>query len=144
VIGIFMNQIMQKKPLTIFGDGKQTRAFSYIDDVAIPIMESVNIPESYNQVFNIGADKPYTINELVNVVAKHFNVTAEVRHLQARKEVMHAYADHSKARKIFNSNHSVSLDEGIRLMANWAQVVGSRRSYEFSNIEIQEQLPDGW
>jgi UDP-glucose 4-epimerase len=66
---------MQKKPLTIFGDGKQTRAFSYIDDVAIPIMKSVNIPQCYNQVFNIGADKPYTIDELVHVVGKHFNVT---------------------------------------------------------------------
>src|SRR6187551_2658791 len=44
VIGIFMNQIMQEKPLTIFGDGLQTRAFSFIDDVAIPITNSVNIP----------------------------------------------------------------------------------------------------
>jgi UDP-glucose 4-epimerase len=144
VIGIFMNQIMQKKPLTIFGDGKQTRAFSYIDDVAIPIMESVNRPESYNQVFNIGADQPYTINELVNVVGKHFNVTPDVKHLRARKEVMHAYADHSKARQIFNNKNSVSLDEGIRLMANWAQGVGCRKSHDYSNIEIQEQLPDGW
>jgi UDP-glucose 4-epimerase len=144
VIGIFMNQMMQNKPLTIFGDGMQTRAFSYIDDVAIPIMKSVHIPESYNQVFNIGADKPYTINELVSVVGKHFNVTPGVKHLHSRKEVLHAYADHSKAKKLFNSNHSVSLDEGISLMANWALAVGSRKSREFSNIEIQEQLPDGW
>jgi UDP-glucose 4-epimerase len=144
VIGIFMNQMMQNKPLTIFGDGMQTRAFSYIDDVAIPIMKSVHIPESYNQVFNIGADKPYTINELVNVVGKYFNVTPGVKHLQPRKEVLHAYADHSKAKRLFNSNHSVSLDEGISLMANWALAVGSRKSREFSNIEIQGQLPDGW
>jgi UDP-glucose 4-epimerase len=93
VIGIFMNQNMQKKPLTIFGDGKQTRAFSYIDDVAIPIMESVHVPECYNQVFSIGADQPYTINELVDVVGKHFNVRPDVKHLRARKEVMHAYAE---------------------------------------------------
>jgi len=59
-----MNQIMQGLPLTIFGDGNQTRAFSYIDDVAIPIARSVEIEGAYNQVFNIGADKPYTVNEL--------------------------------------------------------------------------------
>src|SRR5881392_1388722 len=59
VIGIFMNQIMQGKKLTIFGDGTQTRAFSYIDDVAIPIAKSVEIPAAQNEVFNIGADKPY-------------------------------------------------------------------------------------
>ena len=145
VIGIFINQMMQRKPLTVFGDGMQTRAFSYIDDVAIPIMKSVNIPESYNQVFNIGADQPYTINELVNVVGKHFNVTPEVKHLRAGRKLLHAYADHSKAREIFNNNNNgVSLDERISLMANWAQGVGSRKSREFSNIEIQEQLPDGW
>src|ERR1700744_4606386 len=68
VIGIFMNQIMQGKQLTVFGDGEQTRAFSYIDDVAIPIANCVNIPAAYNQVFNFGADKPYTVNELATVV----------------------------------------------------------------------------
>jgi UDP-glucose 4-epimerase len=144
VIGIFMNQIMQEKPLTIFGDGTQTRAFSYIDDVAIPIARCVEIPDAYNQVFNIGADKPYTINELVHVVGKHFNVTPEVKHLQARKEVMHAYSDHSKAHKIFQGRRSVSLEDGIRIMANWARRVGSRKSQEFNNIEIRKNLPDGW
>src|SRR5580700_7399155 len=54
VIGIFMNQIMQGQPMTIFGDGKQTRAFSYIDDVAPVIAVSVARPESYNQIFNVG------------------------------------------------------------------------------------------
>jgi UDP-glucose 4-epimerase len=70
VIGIFMNQIMQGQPMTIFGDGTQTRAFSYIDDVAPVIAASIARPESYNQVFNVGADKPYSVNELATVVAK--------------------------------------------------------------------------
>src|SRR5690349_13768823 len=95
VIGIFMNQIMQNKPMTIFGDGTQTRAFSYIDDVAIPIAKSVARPKSYNQVFNVGADKPYTINELVHVVGRHFDASPQVKHLQERNEVAHAYSDHS-------------------------------------------------
>src|SRR6476469_3151966 len=101
VIGIFMNQSMQGKQLTIFGDGEQTRAFSYIDDVAIPIAKSVTIPEAYNQVFNIGADKPYTVNELATVVCKEFGVAPDIKHLSARNEVLHAYSDHAKAHKIF-------------------------------------------
>src|SRR3982750_1562670 len=76
VIGIFMNQIMQGKQLTVFGDGTQTRAFSYIDDVAIPIAKSVNIQQAYNEVFNIGADKPYAVNELAEVVSAEFAVDA--------------------------------------------------------------------
>src|SRR4029079_5028428 len=63
VIGIFMNKIMMNERLTVFGDGKQTRAFSYIGDVAPIIARSVEVKEAYNQVFNVGADQPYSVNE---------------------------------------------------------------------------------
>jgi len=144
VIGIFMNQIMQGKSLTIFGDGEQTRAFSYIDDVAIPITQSVNIPAAYNQVFNIGADKPYTVNELATVVSEEFGVEPKITHLSARNEVMHAYSDHTKAHGTFGAPTGIDLREGIAKMAAWARKVGARQSQEFGNIEITEKLPDGW
>jgi UDP-glucose 4-epimerase len=144
VIGIFMNQIMQKKPMTVFGDGTQTRAFSYIDDVAIPIAKCVNIPDSFNQVFNIGADKPYTVNELAEVVCHEFGVKPEINHLSARNEVLHAYSDHTKAHRIFGSSSAIDLKTGIARMAAWAKKVGARQSQEFGNIEITEKLPDGW
>src|SRR5262245_62533911 len=64
VVGIFINNLLQGKPMTIFGDGTQTRAFSYIGDVAPIIAKSIEVPEAYNQIFNIGADQPYSINEL--------------------------------------------------------------------------------
>ncbi|WP_431214302.1 NAD-dependent epimerase/dehydratase family protein [Puia sp. P3] len=144
VIGIFMNQIMQGKSMTIFGDGTQTRAFSYIDDVAIPIAKCVNIPASYNEVFNIGADKPYTVNELATVVCEEFGVEPKISHLSARNEVLHAYSDHTKAHSIFGSPTGIDLKEGIARMAAWARVVGARQSQEFGNIEITEKLPDGW
>ncbi|MFL5789378.1 MAG: NAD-dependent epimerase/dehydratase family protein, partial [Flavisolibacter sp.] len=107
VIGIFMNQIMQGRKLTIFGDGSQTRAFSYIDDVAIPIAKSVTIAEAYNQVFNIGADKPYTVNELAEVVCAEFGVTPDISYLSARNEVQHAYSDHSKAQRVFGDSAGI-------------------------------------
>lgn len=144
VIGIFMNQIMQGQQLTIFGDGEQTRAFSFIDDVAIPIANSVNIPEAYNEVFNIGADKPYTVNELAKVVGACFGVTPDIKYLAARNEVMHAYSDHTKAHRVFGEGSGVSLQEGIARMAEWAKEVGARKSKEFENIEIYEKLPQGW
>ena len=84
MIGIFMNQIMQGKKLTIFGDGTQTRAFSYIDDVAIPIARSVLTKASYNQVFNIGADQPYSVNQLAEVVCDEFGVSPAINYLSAR------------------------------------------------------------
>lgn len=144
VIGIFMNQIMQGKKLSIFGDGNQTRAFSYIDDVAIPIAKSVNIPGAYNEVFNIGADKPYTVNDLAEVVCNDFGVEKNINYLAERNEVMHAYSSHEKAHKIFGASTGISLKEGISRMAKWAKKVGARQSQEFGNIEITEKLPDGW
>jgi len=144
VIGIFMNQLMLGEPLTIFGDGTQTRAFSYIDDVAIPIAHSVHIPEAYNEVFNIGADQPYSVNELAEAVGRAFGIKPQIRYLRARNEVLHAYADHHKARKVFGSSSGISLEEGIYRMAEWAKKVGPRKSKEFSRIEIKENLPEGW
>ena len=144
VIGIFMNQIMQGKQLTIFGDGTQTRAFSYIDDVAIPIAKSVEIPAAYNQVFNVGADKPYAVNELAKVVCNEFGVSPDINYLNARNEVLHAYSDHSKAQKVFGEPTGIDLAEGIARMAAWARKVGARQSQEFGQIEITEKLPDGW
>ena len=144
VIGIFMNQIMQGKKLTIFGDGTQTRAFSYIDDVAIPIAKSVDIEDSYNKVFNIGADEPYSVNQLATVVCNEFGVAPNINYLAERNEVLHAYSDHSRAHKIFGKQTGISLAEGISKMATWAKNTGARQSKEFDNIEITEHLPDGW
>jgi UDP-glucose 4-epimerase len=146
VIGIFMNQLMQDKPLTVFGDGTQTRAFSYISDVAPHIAHSVNIPAAYNQVFNIGADKEYTVNELAETVMEVIGKQSQIRHLEARNEVLHAYSDHSKAKSVFSIKDEdfVDLKTGISRMAEWALSVGARKSPVFSNIEILEKLPPVW
>jgi UDP-glucose 4-epimerase len=144
VIGIFMNQLMQGQPMTIFGDGTQSRAFSYIDDVAPHIARSVDLPAAYQQVINIGADTPYSVNYLGEIVARAFGVPPKFQHLQARKEVLHAYSDHQKARKFFGLTEFVRLEEGIGRMAAWAQTVGARKSKEFEDIELRQSLPAGW
>jgi UDP-glucose 4-epimerase len=144
VVGIFMNQLMQGKPLTIFGDGKQTRAFSYIGDVAPHIANSVNIKEAYNQVFNIGADKDYSVNELAEVTIKAMGMNEPIRYLQARNEVVNAYSDHTKAKRVFGDKKFTSLEEGLTIMAKWAKDAGIRKSTRFKEIEILEKLPPVW
>lgn len=144
VIGIFMNQIMQGQPMTIFGDGSQTRAFSYIDDVAPIIARSVDVPTAYNQVFNVGADQPYTVKHLAQVVAEAFGVAPAITYLPARNEVQHAYPDHSKVRQVFCRDTPVALEDGIGRMAAWAQRVGARASHSFGDIEITRNLPPSW
>ncbi len=146
VIGIFMNQLMLGNPLTVFGDGGQTRAFSYIDDVAPHIANCVNLPEAYNQVINIGGDKEYSVKELALTVMKAMSIEGELRHLDARNEVVHAYADHEKAKKLFNINDEdlVTLEDGLYKMVDWVKTAGSRKTPKFENIEITEKLPKIW
>ena len=144
VIGIFMNQIMNGQPLTVFGDGTQTRAFSFIDDVAPHIARSVTVPAAYNQVINIGADTPYSVNALAEVVSRALGVAPNVTHLPPRTEVSHAYSSHDKARAIFGDTTPVSLEAGIERMAEWARRVGARESGSFENIEIERNLPGNW
>jgi UDP-glucose 4-epimerase len=145
VIGIFMNQIMQSQPMTIFGDGRQTRAFSYIDDVAPVIAASIARPKSYNQVFNVGADKPYSVNELANVVARAMGAQPNIKKLDARNEVVHAYSAHEKVRKHFGDLiKNVSLEEGVVKMAAWAKKAGARQGKPFEGIEVRKNLPLSW
>jgi UDP-glucose 4-epimerase len=145
VVGIFMNQLLKGESLSVFGDGNQTRAFSYIKDVAPFIAKSVNVKEAYNEIFNIGADKDYTVNELATSVMKAMGISGELRHLPARNEVMHAYSDHSKMRNFFGlSQSNITLEEGLKLMAEWVSKAGSRSSSKFENIEILEKLPPSW
>lgn len=144
VIGIFMNQILQNKPLTVFGDGTQTRAFSYIGDVAPVIANSINVKQAYNNTYNVGADIPYSINELINKVKEVMHSDPEVKYLEARNEVTHAYSSHKKAEKMFATGEKTDLDEGIRKMAVWVKEHGARKTKDFDGIEIEEKLPAAW
>lgn len=144
VVGIFMNQLMQGKSLSVFGDGKQTRAFSYIGDVAPFIANCINVPAAKNEIFNIGADQEYTVLELAEAIQEAIGINQSIMHLDARNEVVHAHADHNKAKTVFNITEFTSLIDGIKKMAYWAEKVGSRKSSKFENIEIIEKLPPFW
>ena len=145
VIGIFMNQIMQGQPMTIFGDGKQTRAFSYIDDVAPVIAASIARPACYNQIFNVGADQAYSVGELAHVVARAMGAEPKTRHLDARNEVVHAYSAHEKVRKFFGDLiQNVSLDAGVARMAAWAKKAGVRHGKPFAGVEVRKNMPPAW
>jgi len=145
VIGIFMNQILQGKPMTVFGDGSQTRAFSYISDVAPLIADSVLRPAAYNQIFNVGADKPYSVNELATEVASCMGVKPNIQHLPARNEVVHAFSSHDKAQAVFGDLlKNVSLRDGLGRMGGWVKAHGARVGQPFGHIEVMKNLPPSW
>ena len=144
VVGIFMNQLMQGKQLSVFGDGLQTRAFSYIGDIAPQIASCVSNPKAKNQIINVGADKDYTVKELASVVMEAMDLKGELLYLPARNEVLHAYSDHTKAKEFFGESANTSLLDGLKKMADWAKKTGSKKSAKFENIELTEKLPAFW
>ncbi len=145
VIGIFMNQILQKQSMTIFGDGEQTRAFSYIGDVAPIIARSVERNTAYNQVYNIGADTPYSINYLAKEVAKAMEADVKIKYLPARNEVVHAYSTHTRACQHFvDLIKNVTLEDGLKKMATWAKRQEPIETVAFGNVEVKKNLPESW
>jgi UDP-glucose 4-epimerase len=144
VVGIFINQLMQGRPLTIFGDGTQTRAFSYIGDVAPCLARAVDVPEARNEVFNIGADRAVSLNELAEVVMAAYGERTEIRHLSARNEVKDAWSDHEKARRILGFDARTSLEAGVSRTVAWAREHGARRTPKFERIEVEKGLPPVW
>ena len=145
VIGIFMNAVLRDKPMPVFGDGLQTRAFSHIADVAPIIAESPLVGESANEMFNIGADRPYSILDLADEVARAFGVKPEIEHLPSRNEVVHAFSEHRKLAAAFSPPEPIDLREGIDRMASWVKEVGGRAPVRFTGkIEVDRNLPPSW
>ena len=106
----------------------------------------MEIPAAYNQVFNIGGDQEYSVNELAKTVMKVLKKEQPIRYLTARNEVLHAYSDHTKAKKVFKIKNAdfIDLETGVAKMAAWALTTGPRKTPHFTNIEIYEKLPKVW
>jgi UDP-glucose 4-epimerase len=147
VVGIFLNQLQAGKELTIFGDGDQTRKFSYISDVSYPIALSGLMEHVNNQVFNVGGDIATTVRELASVTAEAWNgAKANVVHLDARNEVTHAESDHKKLNCFFpDLPKPVGLRDGMSQMVTWAQEIGKYfEPVKFDSVEVLKKLPPSW
>jgi UDP-glucose 4-epimerase len=145
VVGIFMNQILKNEPMSVFGDGLQQRAFSYVGDIVDPIVTSAWLPAASNCIFNVGADTAYTVNDLATQIADAMGKRGHpVSYLEARNEVKLAFSDHSLAHSVFPGVSSTALADGLCRMVSWVREVGSRETPKFKAIEIERNLPPSW
>jgi UDP-glucose 4-epimerase len=145
VIGIFIKRALAGEPLTVFGDGSQTRAFTYIADVAPLIAHSPSKKNAYNNVFNVGAHQPYSVKELAEKILKLVRPDAGVVHLPPRNEVMHAHSDHAKLKEYFNYEPQFVLDEGLSRMIKWVKgIKKARPSKTFKVLDTDKNLPSIW
>jgi UDP-glucose 4-epimerase len=121
VIPIFVFQMLQGVPVTIFGDGEQTRDFVNVRDVVQANVKAAMKPGTTG-AFNIGSGTRITINDLVERLKAASNLSPVVRHGHPRAgDVRDSLADISKARKAFGFEPAVTIDEGLPEYMQWAR-----------------------
>jgi len=121
VITIFVNQLLRNKPPIIFGDGKQTRDFVYVEDVVDANMLALTTKEAKGEVFNIAAGKVTTITQLVGSLQEIMNKKyLKPIHKRPRPgDIRHSYASIEKAKKILRYEPKFSLKEGLTRLVEW-------------------------
>jgi UDP-glucose 4-epimerase len=144
VVGIFSRQLLLGEPLTIFGDGSQRRAFTYIQDILPSCIACLKNTKSHGQVFNLGSDMPVTVLQLANLLLQISGIPCLVNHLPERHEVIDAFSSHKKAEAFFGSFPKTNLEDGIKKTWAWAKNQKiSLRSLPFE-VEISQNLPPSW
>ena len=143
VLGIWMYQILNNKPMLIYGDGEQTRAFSYIDDCLECFWNAAVCEGASKQIVNVGGEHGYTINEAAEILC---NITGYncIEHREARHEVKYAVPSPEKSKHILGYKQTTSLEDGLRKMWEWAKKQPSRRQYKWENYEITEGIYSYW
>lgn len=147
VVGIFMRCALQKQAMPVFGDGTQTRSFSYIDTVSRCVADAPMTPAAKNKTFNVGGDEPMAVKDLAVAISQVMDVPVNVEHLPSRQEVMHAHCTHDAVRAAFPHAYSNPIDimNGLRLMADYVKNHPIPPATECpSPIEIAERLPPSW
>lgn len=147
VIGIMMNRVMKGVPPIIYGDGEQTRSFTYIDDVTPYVAKVGFTNETNGEIINIGPIEEYSINHLADTILKAFDRTdLTPEHVDDRpREVKHAYCTNEKAQELLGYKTSVTLEEGIQRMAEWAKKRGPTEFVYLDNLELEgSKIPKTW
>jgi UDP-glucose 4-epimerase len=122
VVGIFIRQALGKKKLTIYGDGTQTRDFTYIEDNIAATLAALASKKADGEIVNIGTGKPTTIYDLASTIIDLTGngKTLSIKYLpQRRNEIRHRFPDITKMKKILRYTPSFSLNEGLRKTIEW-------------------------
>jgi len=143
VLGIWMFQHLNGNPLTIFGDGEQKRAFSYIKDVLEPMWNAATLDVASKQIINLGGSVNHTINQASDILIEVMGA-GEKSYLQPRHEAKEAYCTSDKSIELLAYNEQYNLSEGLKEMWEWAKNVRPKRQIPWSKYEITENIYDYW
>ena len=143
VLGIWMHQHLNGEPMTIFGDGEQTRAFSFIDDSLEPLWNAAIRPEASKEIINLGGIEEISIKYASEVLREVIG-SGEVIHLEGRHEVKHSIPTFQKSIDILGFKHETNLKEGLTQMWEWAQKQPMRERFVWPEYELDKGIYSFW
>ncbi len=114
----FAKWIMEGQPVELFGDGEQSRGFTYLDDIVRGTIAALK-PLGY-EIINLGGHQPLNLNELIRILENLIGRKAHVKRLPANPaDIRDSLANVDKARRVLGWQPEVGLEEGIRRLVDW-------------------------
>jgi len=118
VIFRFAKWITEDQPVELFGDGEQSRGFTYLDDIVRGTIAALK-PMGY-EIINLGGHQPLNLNELIRILEKRIGKKAQVKHLPPNPaDIRASLANVDKARRLLGWQPEVGLEEGIGRLVDW-------------------------
>ncbi len=143
VLGIWMFQHLNGMPMTIFGDGEQTRAFSYIDDSLEPLWNAAVRPEASKEIINLGGIEEVSINK-ASLMLQNIIGGGKIEYLEGRHEVKHSIPTFQKSVDILGFEHKTNLEEGLTEMWEWAKQQPMRDRFVWPSYELDKGIYSFW
>jgi nucleoside-diphosphate-sugar epimerase len=124
IIPNFMTQAIKGQPITVYGDGLQTRSFCYVSDLVEGILRAMFSPGTKGQVINLGNPDEHTVLEIAQAVRRLTGTSSSIVHTPAREEeIARRRPDIAKARRLLNWSPQVGLTEGLEKTLDWFKTV---------------------
>jgi nucleoside-diphosphate-sugar epimerase len=115
VVPKFTTKLLAKEPITVYGDGEQSRDFTYIDNVIQANLLALRAPNAPGEVCNIGCGQSVTLNQLIQILEELLKVRAQVTYAPAKPgDVRHSLADITKATRVLGYVPETEVEEGLR------------------------------
>lgn len=143
VLGIWMYQKLNNEAFTVIGQGKQKRAFTYIEDCLEPLFKAATIEKASKQIINLGSSTETSVIEAANLLQEIVGGAA-IEHLEERHEVINAYSTHEKAKYILGYVDKTNLKDGLTIMWEWAKQQPKRERREWDSYELDKGLYGFW
>jgi nucleoside-diphosphate-sugar epimerase len=120
VVPAFIRRLLDGQEFTVFGDGEQSRDFTYVDNAVEANLLAARAEGAAGRVFNVGCGRRYTLNRLVEVLQDLLHTSVRPRYLPDRPgDVRHSLADISAARSTLGYEPTVAFEEGLRRTVDW-------------------------